>query len=162
MAGASVPFVDLHARASSAVRGIRTGTLATVAMSAVMLAAKRVGLTGELPPMTITDAAADKMPVGFRPPERDRGALASVMHFAFGGLAGGLYGILAKDVVRVVPGALLGILFASGIYAVSYLGWVPALSILPPAHRDRPGRVGTMLVAHWAYGALLGALTARR
>ncbi len=154
--------MDIAVWSGSAVRGIGAGIVATVAMSAVMLGARRAGLTGELPPMAITDAALDRIPAELRPPERVRDAVAGLMHFAFGGLAGGLYGFLAKDVMRVVPGALLGILFASGVYAVSYLGWVPALSILPPAYRDRPGRVGTMVAAHWVYGALFGALTARR
>ena len=54
--------------------------------------------------------------------------------------------------------AAIGALYATGIWLVSYQGWVPALGIMPPASRDRRGRVATMLVAHWVYGAVLGVL----
>jgi hypothetical protein len=49
-------------------------------------------------------------------------------------------------------------MYATGIWLVSYQGWVPALGIMPPASRDRRGRVATMLVAHWVYGAALREL----
>ena len=54
--------------------------------------------------------------------------------------------------------ALTGVLYATGIWLVSYQGWVPALGIMPPASGDRRGRVVTMLAAHWVYGAALGTL----
>ena len=54
--------------------------------------------------------------------------------------------------------ASVGALYATGIWLVSYQGWVPALGIMPPASRDRRGRVATMLAAHWVYGAALGVL----
>jgi hypothetical protein len=44
---------------------------------------------------------------------------------------------------------------------VSYEGWVPAAGIMPPAHRDRPSRSATMVVAHAVYGAVLGLWTRR-
>jgi len=53
------------------------------------------------------------------------------------------------------------VLAASLVWFVSYQGWVPALGLLPPAHRDRPGRPATMLIAHWVYGATLGACLGR-
>ena len=49
-------------------------------------------------------------------------------------------------------------IYATGIWLVSYQGWVPALGIMAPASRDRRGRVVTMLAAHWVYGAALGGL----
>ena len=55
-------------------------------------------------------------------------------------------------------GASAGALYATGIWLVSYQGWVPALGIMPAASRDRRGRVATMLAAHWVYGAALGVL----
>ena len=33
-----------------------------------------------------------------------------------------------------------------------------SLGILPPPERDQPGRPATMLLAHWVYGATLGAV----
>lgn len=152
--------MDIVGRMGSALIGGRIGIVATLGMSAIMLLAKRAGLSGELPPEAIADAIAEEMPTDEQPSEQDRDTFAVIMHFVFGGLAGVLYGFLAKDVVHPLRGTVLGMVFGSSVYAISYLGWVPALRILPPAHRDRPGRVATMVVAHWVYGALLGALTA--
>jgi hypothetical protein len=56
---------------------------------------------------------------------------------------------------------LQGVAFGSGVWLVSYMGWVPWLQIMPPAHEDRPGRPQTMLAAHWVYGGVLGALSGR-
>ena len=53
---------------------------------------------------------------------------------------------------------LQGIVFGSAVWFVSYMGWVPALGLMPPPHRDRPGRQLVMVLAHWIYGATLGAV----
>jgi hypothetical protein len=52
------------------------------------------------------------------------------------------------------------VVYATAVYAISYLGWIPALNLMPAAGEDRPGRSVTMLVAHWVYGATLGAVLA--
>jgi hypothetical protein len=43
------------------------------------------------------------------------------------------------------------------VWLGSYAGWIPALDLLPPPDRDRRGRPPSMIVAHWVYGAALGA-----
>ena len=57
-----------------------------------------------------------------------------------------------------VPGWLVGAVYGLGVWAVSYKGWIPALGILPPPERDRPGRPVIMVAAHVVYGLVLGAL----
>ena len=52
--------------------------------------------------------------------------------------------------------------FGLGVWAVSYLGWIPALGLLPPPYRDNPRRAWTTLTAHLVYGAVLGAGLSRR
>lgn len=139
----------------SMVAGAFAGFGATAVMSAVMLAARAMGISAELPPSRIADKAVAE--VRQRPATRaEEQALATVAHFGFGAAAGALYGALARG---IRPGPLapaLGTTFGTAVWLVSYQGWVPALGILPPASRDQPGRVGTMLVAHWVYGAVLG------
>lgn len=137
------------------------GGVGTVAMSGVMLAARGAGLTGELPPERITAAALEAGGLPARD-ERLRHLLAAATHLAFGGGAGALFGILHRRLRPPVPPALHGAVFATLVWAVSYRGWVPALGILPPAERDRPDRTVTMVLAHWVYGAVLGAVVARR
>ena len=141
--------------------GATAGALATVAMSAVMVAAKRAGVTGELPPEQITRsaiAASSVEPLD----DLTEAAIAVVTHIGFGATAGALFGLLTARTVAArgsfAIAAFTGMIYATGIWLVSYQGWVPALGIMPPASRDRPGRVVTMLVAHWVYGAALGVL----
>jgi hypothetical protein len=145
----------------SLLAGAAAGALATIAMSAVMLVAKRAGITGELPPERITRRAIEA--VVDEPPRDDQeDAAAAVAHLGFGAAAGALFAVLTllTDATRrsAPIAASAGVLYATCIWLVSYQGWVPALGIMPPASRDRRGRVATMLAAHWVYGAALGAL----
>ena len=141
--------------------GAMAGAVSTVAMSAVMVGAKRAGVTGELPPERITRRAIDKVSV--EPlDDRTEDAIAAVAHLGFGSVVGALFGLLTTGTVAVrgslAIAALTGMLYATGIWLVSYQGWVPALGVMPPASGDRRGRVVTMLTAHWVYGAALGIL----
>jgi hypothetical protein len=79
----------------------------------------------------------------------------SIAHLGFGVSCGALYGATAprSTVTR-------GIAYALGVWAASYAGWIPALGILPPPHRDRPARQVTVLSAHIVYGAVLGGIIA--
>jgi uncharacterized membrane protein YagU involved in acid resistance len=146
----------------SVAAGTAGGLAATVGMTVVMLLARRAGLRGPLPPERIAqDAIAEA--TGRPAHEDEEHAVAAVAHVGFGILAGSLFGLLVSGVRRAPIGlaALYGAIFATVVWLVSYQGWVPTLHIMPPASRDHPGRVATMLVAHWVYGIGLGILTAR-
>jgi len=138
--------------------GALAGTLATLPMSAVMLAAQRLGLMGKQPPAKITDAALDATRIDPPPPQR-RG-LAVVAHFAFGAAVGALFSAMHRRAPRVGRATVEGVAFGSVVWAASYAGWVPALGIMPPPTEDRPGRPASMIVAHWVFGAALGLMVA--
>lgn len=140
--------------------GARAGLVATALMSLLMLAGKAAGLTGRLPPAKITDEATGELPPARQPDRDDRDAIAAVIHFGFGSVAGALFGLGAAGLRRTWLSSALGIAYGTAVYAISYLGWIPALNLMPPATEDRPGRTLTMLAAHWVYGATLGALLA--
>ncbi|MBA2265553.1 MAG: hypothetical protein H0W17_04090 [Chloroflexi bacterium] len=147
---------------SSAIAGSIGGLVATLAMSVIMLGARLVGLSGQLPPERIArDAIAEA--TGRAAHEDEEHAVAALTHVGFGTFAGTLYGLLTMGLRRIPTGvaAALGATYATAIWLVSYQGWVPALHIMPPASQDRPGRVATMLVAHWVYGIGLGIVTGR-
>ena len=136
---------------SGLLRGALAGALATVPMSAVMLAGDR--LVGRQPPEAIVRTALEAAPVDV--PEGAVGPLALATHFGFGATLGA--------VSALVPGRgpAKGIALALAAYAASYQGWVPALGVLPAASRDHPGRPAVMIAAHVVYGGVLGALEAR-
>lgn len=141
------------------VRGAAAGALATVAMSGVMLAARQVGLMGRLPPEKITARLLHRF--GRRPSRANRNVLAAIFHVGFGAAGGGTYALMQRGLRPPLPPIVTGVVFAIGIWTFSYMGWVPALGIMPPATEDRPGRPQSMVVAHVVYGAVLGALLGR-
>lgn len=140
---------------SAVLKGAGAGAVATVAMSAVMLAAQKAGLMGRQPPKRITAALTAGTPSADGPA---LDALSVVSHLGFGAACGAVFAAAyaRSPEPRPHPGA--GIAFGLGVWAVSYAGWLPALGILPPPGRDRPGRQATMVSAHIVYGAALAAL----
>ena len=148
----------LTALATTALRGTIAGAMATLAMSAVMLVAGRLGLLPEQPPRTIVRRILR------RPPLVDSDgidALASAAHLAFGAGTGSLFALATRPLpIRGAMAPFAGVVFALGLWVGSYAGWVPAMGLLPPPDRDRPGRQAAMIGAHVAFGAALGTLVA--
>ncbi len=145
----------------AALDGALGGVVATVGMSAFMLAAGKAGLMGEQPPDKIAGAALDAAGVHARD-EEEQDALATLLHFGFGTSCGVLFGVVHRRLPFRFPAAMHGMFYAFLIWMASYQGWIPALGIMPPASRDHPTRPRTMIVAHLIYGALLGTVVARR
>lgn len=146
------------------LRGLLTGALGgafgTAAMSGVMLAAQQAGLMHAQPPEAITAAALNA--TGVRPRNaQTQDVLAGLFHLAFGVGAGSVFGVRHRAGSMRVHPVIGGIAYATLVWAASYQGWVPALGIMPPASRDEPGRPPTMVLAHWVYGAVLGAVIGR-
>jgi uncharacterized membrane protein YagU involved in acid resistance len=138
-------------------RGTVAGTIATAAMSALMLGAQRARLLGKSPPRKITEGILWRQ---FRawPPRRQRRALGMANHFAFGAAAGALFSFGARRLssrsARVAAGGLYGLL----VWTVMYRSVLPALGLMPPPRRDRYGRPASMIAAHVVYGSVLGTL----
>lgn len=58
-----------------------------------------------------------------------------------------------------LPSFLKGIIFGIGVWLVSYLGWLPAANILPPATREPAARNILMILSHLVWGSVIGFLT---
>ena len=138
------------------LKGAAAGAVATIGMSGLMAVGRATGWLGRMPPEKITARALDALHVSRSREGQD--ALATVLHLAFGAGAGALFEPLRRAARVPVPAPLLGAAFGTLVWGVSYAGWIPALGIMPPPRRDRPGRPAVMLAAHWVYGGLLGAL----
>src|SRR5258705_9467837 len=78
-------------------------------------------------------------------------------HFGYGSAVGAVYARIADNVP--LPGAFKGVIFGLIVWAVSYLGLLPALGILRPATRQPRRRSALMIAAHVVWGAALGMLT---
>ncbi len=88
--------------------------------------------------------------------ERKQTALTLFLHFAFGAVAGLIYGMVEGKVP--VPHAVKGPLAGMAVWTGSYLGWIPALGILPSAIEHPWRRNLLMIVAHLIWGLTLGAV----
>ena len=143
-------------RVADAAAGAAAGLVATVPMSAVMWVAQQAGLMGQQPPKQITRWQQQRL--GVRQSEGTQNQATSVEHLLFGGLAGAGFGLARRLLPARVPQVPAGVLYGLGVWFTSYMGWLPALGVMPPAHRDRPGRPQSMIAAHAVYGAALAAV----
>lgn len=136
-----------------AAAGAVAGTVATIPMSAVMWTAQQAGLIRHQPPEAITEAALDG--AGIRLPEQEEDKVTLANHLFFGAVAGTAYGGCHRALPPTAARVPAGIAFGLAVWASAYQGWVPALHIMPPADKDRPGRPQSMAVAHVVFGAAL-------
>ncbi|MFI6600182.1 DUF6789 family protein [Nonomuraea sp. NPDC050536] len=131
------------------IAGAAGGALATVAMSAVMLAGQRAGLMADQPPKRVVRAM---LPGHRHRPKSGEGVLGVMAHFGFGMASGALFGLVTRGgPVRVSVAQAYGL----AIWAASYAGWVPWMGVLPPIHRDSVGRQAVMAFGHIVYGTTL-------
>jgi hypothetical protein len=145
--------------------GAAAGAAATIPMTIVMETLHE-RLPGEpprpLPPRETTEGFAVKLGVRREIDERQMQQLTLASHVGYGALCGALLGLIAP---RNVPGAIAaGVAFGSGVWAGSYLGWLPAVGVRQSALEDPPARSGLMIAAHMVWGAAAGAIvgTSRR
>jgi uncharacterized membrane protein YagU involved in acid resistance len=128
-----------------ALLGALAGIVATMAMTATMRRLHIMLPDNErypLPPREIVDRS---VPEGDERQARSRTMLA---HFGFGGLTGALFALLPA-----IRGG--GMVYGLGVWAMSYLGWIPAARILTPAHRHPLRRNLLMIAAHIVWGLTL-------
>lgn len=144
------------------LRGALAGAAATLAHTAVMFAlhprlpqARRQ----PLPPLAITSEIAQR--TGLETAQRGTGlrVATTASHFAFGAAAGSLYGPVEARLRG--DRTLIGVGYGLAVWALSYLGWIPALRILPPATQHPAQRNVMMILAHVAWGAALAATYGR-
>jgi uncharacterized membrane protein YagU involved in acid resistance len=110
-----------------------------------------------LPPRQITMRVARM--AGLRrhmdAPARTGATLAA--HFGYGTAAGALYGLVAPPFPA--PTLAKGLLFGLALWAVSYLGLLPATGLLRSATDHPAERNALMIAAHLVWGATLGLVT---
>lgn len=111
-----------------------------------------------LPPKRITGELAERAGV----PEVMQGgakwdAPTWAGHLGYGAAVGGLYPLTAGRLP--LPTLTRGIIFAMLVWAGSYLGWIPALDVMPPADEQPARRNVVMILSHMVWGGLLAAAT---
>ncbi len=143
------------------LNGTIAGAAATTTMTAFMRLAQYTGnYRRELPPTNVTQAALRTLHVQHRVSSEQETVLIGLAHWAFGMVAGALFGLMIKA-NRHLPRWLAGVVFALVVWSVSYMGWVPALGILPQPWNQRKEHGWMPFLAHIVYGATLGVVFGR-
>ncbi len=124
-----------------------------------MWSAQRAGFLGEQAPKQVVRRSLEE--VGNPQSASRLRAISLVAHFAFGGAAGAAYGALSERLPSGRADLASGVAFGLAVWAATYKVAFPPLHLMPPPEQDRPGRAGTMIIAHVVYGAVLGARTGR-
>jgi hypothetical protein len=137
--------------------GATAGAAATVPMT-IAMETLHAWLPGEppapLPPREVTESLADKAGVADEISETQMQALTFGAHVGYGAACGALLGLIAPKQPFAAAG--VGMLFGLAVWAGSYKGWLPALSIRHDAAFDPPARNGLMIAAHLVWGAAAG------
>ncbi len=92
-------------------------------------------------------------------PGRKWGVPTWLAHLGYGAAAASLYPVVTRPLP--IPGVLRGMVFALGVWGASYLGWLPAVNILPPATEQPARRNAVLIASHLVWGSLIGLLANR-
>ena len=141
--------------ARGALLGLVGGLVAAGAMSLAHQLANQIAPKAETPPTrekdsTVQVASVVTRQVGYELPKHQESRAGSIVHFAFGGLIGALYGAVAEAVPKVT--ALVGLPFGVALWLGAHVMAVPALGLAEPPNR-KPAREETMEFGlHAVYG----------
>lgn len=135
------------------------GCVATGPMTAVMSGLFRRLPAGErhpLPPRLVTERILGPPGLLDGLPENRRAAAALATHYAYGALTGAGYPLAARMLGG--PPIAAGAAYGVAVWAVSYLGWIPATGTLTLATRHSPRRNAMMIAAHLVWGGATAVL----
>jgi uncharacterized membrane protein YagU involved in acid resistance len=149
------------ARNTRRVRGAFIGLVAGLAGAGVMSLGHRVACTllpkattapaSREPDPTVKVASAISRGVGYGLPRAQEPRAGSIVHYAFGGTVGALYGAVAEVLPKT--GAGVGLPFGIAVWLDAHVVAVPALGLAQPPTRRPLGPEAEELGLHLVYGA---------
>lgn len=153
-----------HRLTALLLAGALSGLIASVPMGLAMMGLNRV-LPGRnrlneqaLPPKQITGKVAEQAKADeLMCPGPRWEPTTWLAHLGYGAATASLYPLVARKLP--LPAVLTGIFYALGVWAGSYLGWLPVTGILPPATEQSRRRNAVMITSHMLWGALTGLLS---
>ncbi len=138
------------------------GVVGAALMLPVFEGAKRAGLVVEAPPERVVERAADEVAGSEARGATDEGAWAALVagnHLLYGAAAGAVYGTLQEELK--LPANVAGVGYGLALWAVGYLGWMPAVGAWARPWRQGAGAALVPLAAHVVYGLALGTVEGR-
>jgi len=132
------------------VKSATRGVVAAMAMSGLRQFTTSLDLVERTPPESVLRESAPRL--FYRIPVERRAALVEAIHWSYGALGGGLFGVLPRHLRRHPwTGPLYGFLF----WWVFQAAIRPALGL--DASHDDPGQRLALLADHLLYGAVVAA-----
>lgn len=151
MAPDKSPAISLF---QTAIHGALSGFIATIPMT-IFMGIGRLFLPKfekyPLPPRQITGRIAERL--GLKRPlsnTKEITVATAAAHLGYGALAGSIYALLFQKIP--IDRSLKGIVGGLIVWATSYMGWLPAFSILKPATQHPWPRELLMIIAHLIWG----------
>jgi hypothetical protein len=137
-------------RAVGALYGFLGGASGAGCMTAIRLAARRVGIIDLTPPQAVQEWVAQRTRLRGGPATHH--LLDHLIHLGVGVGGGALFGALssARPHVRLTGGAAFGL----GVWLGAFGLVVPALGIARPVWRSRAGENGVNVLAHVVWGTV--------
>ncbi len=157
--------LDGHGGPSIAGRlleGAAAGFAGTVPMTIAMGVMHRALPRTErysLPPKQITTRIARRIGLNRHLNEPKRTALTGAAHFGYGTAMGAAYAMVGRKLP--LPPLLSGVVFAMVVWALGYMGWIPAMQIMPPASDQPRYRNALMIASHVVWGLAAGLVVDR-
>ena len=149
-----------HGRDRSLTRGALAGLVGgLLAAGAMSLGHRLVGEVIPQPPAqrapeaedaTVKVASGALRLTGRSLPEEDKPRAGTIVHYAFGALVGGVYGVAAELLPRVT--AAVGLPFGGAVWLGAHVIMVPALGLSEAPTRRPLRKEGEELGLHLLYG----------
>lgn len=154
--------------------GALAGLVASIPMALVMMGLNKILPSQKpsfwerfkaLPPKQITRRVARRSGLGQITTSGQKWeGLTWLAHLGYGAATSSLYPLVtsALPFPQNKPAANIarGMIFALSVWASSYLGWLPALNIQPPATKQPARRNAIVIASHLVWGSLIGLITA--
>src|SRR5690349_12716181 len=128
------------------LQGALAGLLATVPMTLVMKGLQQLSKHPQraAPPREITRNSAHDVGIPLKADSSAETLLMVMSHFGYGAAAGSTYTQCLVGPIK--PGVASGTAYGLGVWAISYLGLMPALRLQPPA-KDQPAQRNSVMIA---------------
>ena len=108
------------------------------------------------PSLIVSRVTPSRLRAGERGDQRHH-ALTLSAHVGYGAASGAAYALTMGK--APLPTPIKGLGFGLGLFAVSYLGWLPTAGILRPATAYPASRNAGLIAAHLVYGAITAFIT---
>lgn len=146
---------------SRLLRGALAGVAGTFALQPLRSASQKY-LPSTMPPVRkepgqeMVERAEAALPDGAREriPDAAETAAATGLSLGYGATAGALYGAFASHGGDVLLG---GTALGVATWAAGYLGWIPAMELMPPVTEHEPAQIAGPVVRHALYGIATAA-----